>query len=72
MGNPKGDVMSKAICKSNSTIYRRLAEIQQSESDRQSAMSAMRDAELIADAVVRAKDWLASLGALILKPGLKY
>ena len=61
--------MSKTYCTTmNCTIYRRLTEIQQSESDRQSAMCALRDAELIADALLRVKDWIASFGALILNP----
>jgi hypothetical protein len=67
------DVMSKTNCKSmNCLIYRRLAEIQQSPADRQSAMYAMRDAEAIAEAVIRVKDWIASLGALILNPVFKH
>jgi hypothetical protein len=65
--------MSKANCKqSNCIIYRRLAEIQMSAFDRQGVVLARRDAEAIADAVIWVKERVASLGALILRPGFKY
>ena len=56
----------------NGAIYRRIAEVQMSERDRERATHAIRDAEAIIDAVIRFKDWIASLGAMLLKPGLKH
>ena len=65
--------MSKTNCNSmNCTIYRRLAEFQQSAADRQSAMYAMRDAEAIADAVIWVKDRIASVGASLPRLGFKH
>ena len=65
--------MSRANCKEmNCTIYRQLAEIRMSASDRQDAAHAMRDAELIADAVVWAKEKIAALGAVLPKLGFKH
>jgi hypothetical protein len=42
-----------------------------SEHDRDRALNVMREAEAIADAIVWAKDKIASIGALFLKPGFK-
>ena len=65
--------MSKANCKSmNCIIYRRLAEIPLSVSDRRSATYAIHDAEAIADAIIWVKDRFASLGAVILKPAFRH
>ena len=65
--------MSKTSCKEvNRIVFRRLAEIQMSAFDLQGAAHAMRDAEAIADAVIWVKERVASLGALILKPGFKH
>ncbi len=56
---------------SNRLLEKRLAETHMSEHDRNRALNAMRDAEAIADAIVWAKDKIASIGALFLKPGFK-
>jgi len=65
--------MSKTSCKEvNCIVFRRLAEIQMSAFDLQGAAHAMRDAEAIADEMSRAQERVASLGALILKPGFKH
>ena len=65
--------MSKSSCKEmNCIVYRRLAEIQMSAFDLQGAAHAMRDAEMIADAVIWVKERIASLGTLVLKPGFKH
>jgi hypothetical protein len=56
----------------NNVVYQRLAEIQMSPPDRQGAAHAMRDAELIADAVIWVKDRIAALGTLLLRPGFKH
>ena len=56
---------------SNRLLETRLAESHMSEHDRTRALSAMRDAEAIADVIVWAKNKIASLGALFLKPGFK-
>lgn len=52
-------------------LEKRLAEIHISEHDRNRALSVMRDAEEIVDAILWAKDKIASIGALFLKPGFK-
>ena len=65
--------MSKTSCKeTRSIVYRRLAEIQMSASDRQDSAHAMRDAELIADAVIWVKERIASLGAMLPRLGFKH
>ena len=56
----------------NDAIYRRLAEVPMSDRDRERAISAIRHAEAIVDAVVWGKERIASLGAMLLKPGFKY
>ena len=64
--------MRKAnVTVSNGLVEKRLAETHMNEHDRSRAMSAMRDAEAIADAIVWAKEKVASIGALFLKPGFK-
>lgn len=56
----------------NDAIYKRLAEVQMSERERERAAYAIRDAEAIVDAVVWVKDRIASLGAMLLIPGFKH
>ena len=56
----------------NRTIYKRLAEIQLSDLDRQRATCALRDAEALADAVIWVKDRIASLGARLPRLGFKH
>jgi hypothetical protein len=64
--------MRKAnVTVSNRLLEKRLAETHMSEHDRNRALNVMRDAEAIADAIVWAKDKIASIGALFLKPGFK-
>jgi len=43
-----------------------------SERERRRAKHALRDAEAIADAVIWVKERVASLGAMLLKPGFKH
>ena len=65
--------MRKANCKRvNDAIYKRLAEVRMSEHERERATSAIAQAEAIVDAVVWVKERIASLGALVLKPGFKH
>ena len=65
--------MSNTSCKEmNCIVYRQLAEIQLSEYDRRLAVYSMRDAEAIADAVIWAKDRIASLGAVLPKLGFRH
>src|SRR5688572_18029036 len=61
-------VMRKA--NGNITIQKRLEELRMNEHDRQRAIFAIRDAEAIVDGVVWIKEKIASLGALVTKPGL--
>ncbi len=56
----------------NDAIYQWLAEGRISEHDRQRAEYALRDAEAIVDAVIWVKERIASLGAMLLKPGFKH
>lgn len=56
----------------NDAIYKRLAEVRMSERDRERATYAIQDAEAIVDAVVWVKERIASLGAILLKPGFKH
>ena len=64
--------MRTANCNTCSVICRRLSEMQLGEYDRRVAVHAMRDAEAIADAVIWVKDRIASLGAILPKPGFKH
>ena len=65
--------MSKTTCtKLDCTIYRRLGEIQMSASDRQSASQAMREAEMIADAVIWVKNRIVSLCTILPKLGFRF
>ena len=56
----------------NDAIYKRLAEVRMSERDRERAASAIRHAEVIVDAAFWVKERIASLGAVLLKPGFKH
>ena len=56
----------------NDAIYKWLAEGRISERDRQRATHALRGAEAIVDAVIWVKERVASLGAMLLKPGFKH
>ena len=58
--------------KVNDAIYKRLAEVQMSERERERVAYAIRDAEAIVDAVVWVKERIASLGALLPKPSFKH
>jgi len=63
--------MRKANCNVSRLLENRLADANMSEHDRNRALSVMRDAEAIVNAIVWAKDRVASFGALFLRPGLK-
>jgi len=52
-------------------VKKRLAETLISENERIRAVNMMRDADAIADAILWAKDKIASLGAFFLKPSFK-
>jgi hypothetical protein len=56
----------------NCVIYQRIAEIQLSDTDRQRATYALRDAEAIVDAVIWVKDRIASVGASLPRLGFKH
>ena len=65
--------MTTARCKTMyCSIYTRLAEMQLSEYDRRLAVYAMRDAEVIADAVIWVKEKIAALGAVLPKLGFRH
>ena len=69
----RNDAMRKANRKRvNDAIYKRLAEVPMSDRDRERAISAIRHAESIVDAVVWVRERIASLGATLLKPGFKH
>lgn len=55
-----------------SDIYALIREARMSEFDRQLAINAMRQAEVIADAIVWVKEKVAVLGNFLLKPSLKH
>ncbi|MGH8642534.1 MAG: hypothetical protein ACRET6_12545 [Burkholderiales bacterium] len=63
--------MSNGIVTSSS-IRKQLAEMQLGDRARQRAMDALRDAELIVDAMIWVKERAAMLGALFPKPGFKH
>jgi len=64
--------MSKTNCsRMKCVIYRQLANVRITDVERRRAAYALRDAEAIADGVVWVKDRLASLGAMVLKPGFR-
>jgi hypothetical protein len=55
-----------------SDIYRRIQEAQMSESERHTALRALRQAEAMVDFVVWAKNKVAAVGTYFLKPSLKH
>ena len=55
-----------------SGIYRRIQEAQMSEIERQTALRALRQAEVMVDFVVWAKNKVAAIGTYFLKPSLKH
>jgi hypothetical protein len=64
--------MRKTCCsRMNCVIYKQLAGIRISETDRQRAAYALRDAEAIANGVIWVRERIASLGAIVLKPSFK-
>ena len=63
--------MRKANVNVNGLLEKRLAETYMSEHDRNHALNLLRDAEAIAEAIVWAKERIASVRALFLKPGFK-
>ena len=73
VSSERNDAMSNTNCsRGNCVIRQRLAAIQLSDSDRQRAAYALRDAEAIADAVIWVKDRIASVGANLPKLGFKH
>ena len=56
----------------DSAIYARITEAHMNESDRHSALSTLRSAELIVDAIVLVQEKIAALGHYFLKPSLKH
>ena len=64
--------MRKAnVTVSDRLLETRLAEAHMNEHDRHRAMNALRDAEAIADVILWAKEKIASIGTIFLKPGFK-
>jgi len=64
--------MRKANCNiRNGPIAQRLAETRMSEYDRQRALDVLETAEHVANAVLWAKERIASFGTAFLKPGFK-
>ncbi|HKA38832.1 MAG TPA: hypothetical protein VKD25_03605 [Burkholderiales bacterium] len=62
--------MRKTSC-SMKCVYRQLGDVCMSEVDRRRAAYALCHAEAIVDGVIWVKDQLASLGAMVLKPGYR-
>lgn len=59
--------------KIGSTVYERIDAVRMSDSERQVAINAMRNADAIVDAVLWVTHKIEQLGArLFLKPGLKH
>ena len=56
----------------DSGIYARIREVQMSETDRQNAIVALRQAERMVDAYLWVKEKLAIVGNVFLKPSLKH
>jgi hypothetical protein len=56
----------------DSAIYARISEARMNESDRHSALSTLRSAELIVDAIAWVQEKVAALGHYFLKPSLKH
>lgn len=63
--------MRKANVTVSGTLEKRLAEINMSAHERDHALTLMRDAEAIADAIVWAREKIASVRGLFLRPGFK-
>ena len=63
--------MRKANVTVNALLEKRLAEVNMRAHDRDHALNLMRDAEAIADAIVWAREKIASIRGLFLKPGFK-
>ena len=55
-----------------SGIYRQLQETRMNELDRQLAISSLRNAEAIVDAILWVKNKVTSLGDILLHPSLKH
>ena len=64
--------MRKANRKANGLVNQRLAETRMSAHERQQAVYALRSAEAIVDTIVWVKDRIASVGAMLLRPGFKH
>lgn len=66
--------MSKAInSRLGPTLYMRINEVQMSEAERQAALQALQNAEIMVDAVVRVAKKIEQLGErLFLKPSLRH
>jgi hypothetical protein len=55
-----------------SDVYRRIQEAQMSDTDRHTALRAMRQAEAMVDFVVWVKSKVTAAGTYFLKPSLKH
>jgi len=56
----------------DSGIYARIRELRMTESERRTAIEAMREAERVADAILWVREKLAAVGHYFLKPSLKH
>lgn len=56
----------------DSVIYARINEAHMNEAERHSALSTLRSAESVVDAIVWLKERFAALGHYFLKPSLKH
>jgi hypothetical protein len=63
--------MRKANVNVNGLLEKRIGEINMNAHDRDHALHLMRDAEAIADAIIWAREKVASIRGLFLKPGFK-
>jgi hypothetical protein len=64
--------MRKAnVTVSNRLLETRLTEAHMNEHDRLRALNALRDADAIADAILWAKEKIASIGTVFLRPGFR-
>jgi hypothetical protein len=66
----RNDAMRKV--NRNAIIYRKLAEAQMSDYDRQRAIRSVEMADAIVGAVMWVKSKVASAGAMMLRPGFKH
>jgi hypothetical protein len=55
-----------------SSIYRRIQQAQMSESERDTALRALRSAESMVDVLFWVKEKLSAVGTFFLKPSLKH